>query len=253
MEVNLNEVDLHIFVKIINTMRHTLSLIFCFFLFVVSAQDCAVSIDDLTAETYVGDCKKGLANGEGEARFADFTFKGSFKKGVPQGEGTITFDSGQTLIVETKKGKIFGFGKLYKGEELLEEGYWKGTLDKYRFMGTEESDLLGYKILQKDNIDKSQFKLTKSENNSKQLTIRLADPSNRSISSINVQERNNGQVSQFTETTSRSFVEISAIEFPYVMNLTYNVAANQGANSSVFVILRFEITEPGDWLLSISH
>ena len=47
--------------------------------------DCKVLAETL-AESYEGDCKKGLADGKGKAIGTD-SYEGGFKKGLPEGEG----------------------------------------------------------------------------------------------------------------------------------------------------------------------
>jgi hypothetical protein len=105
---------------------------------------CKVLLDALAGQ-YEGDCKKGLANGEGRAVGTD-TYEGAFKKGFPDGKGTYTWSNGDVFVGTFKKGMKEGDGKLlYNPERLTDSvltGFWKN--DKY--MGLYEQP---YKVLSK--------------------------------------------------------------------------------------------------------
>jgi hypothetical protein len=108
---------------------------------IFSNAQCKVQVKELKAE-YTGDCKKGKAHGQGEAKGTD-SYKGEFSKGYPNGEGTYTWANGNVFIGTFKKGKKSGKGKLVvkeTGEEVV--GYWKN--DEY--IGKSKTP---YKINQK--------------------------------------------------------------------------------------------------------
>lgn len=85
----------------------------------VEAQyDCKVLLKEIQ-EQYNGECKKGLAHGEGAAKGID-TYIGSFKKGFPHGYGVYTYNNGSNYIGNFTKGKKDGYG-LYN--RLSEEGH----------------------------------------------------------------------------------------------------------------------------------
>jgi len=58
----------------------------------VAQSECKVLLPGL-AGTYTGECKKGLADGEGVALGTD-SYRGSFRKGLPDGEGPYTWATG---------------------------------------------------------------------------------------------------------------------------------------------------------------
>ncbi|MCU0459673.1 MAG: hypothetical protein MUE37_11375 [Bacteroidales bacterium] len=60
--------------------------------------------------TYAGDCKQGLANGQGTATGID-RYTGEFKKGLPDGTGTYIWNNGDKYEGEWKKGLREGTGK----------------------------------------------------------------------------------------------------------------------------------------------
>ena len=76
-----------------------------------SQENCKVlkiGIDSL----YEGSCKKGLADGPGEA-WGKHHYKGDFKKGYPHGNGTIEYNDGSVYKGGWKNGELDGKGFLY--------------------------------------------------------------------------------------------------------------------------------------------
>ncbi len=88
------------------------------------AQDCKVNLESISG-TYEGACKKGLANGFGEAKGKD-TYKGEFKKGLPHGKGVYTWENLDMYEGEFVKGKMEGQGVFTaKSDQEVITGYWK--------------------------------------------------------------------------------------------------------------------------------
>ncbi len=83
---------------------------------------CKVLLTSLSGE-YSGGCKKGVANGKGKAIGTD-TYEGNFKKGLPDGEGTYTWANGDVFTGAFKKGVKVGKGKLIKASGETLDGYW---------------------------------------------------------------------------------------------------------------------------------
>ena len=94
------------------------SLIFIISISSFNAQtQCKVLKPEISG-SYVGECKKGLADGLGEATGTDF-YKGEFVKGWPEGKGTYLWTNGATYQGEWKKGMRDGIGTyLYKKNEI---------------------------------------------------------------------------------------------------------------------------------------
>jgi len=110
-----------------------MKLIFFFLLFTSSVHfssaqntDCKVLLDSLKG-TYVGECKKGKANGTGKAVGIN-EYDGEFKNGLPEGMGKYTWTNGSYYYGSWKKGLKDGKGELHhfeNGIEKLITGYWK--------------------------------------------------------------------------------------------------------------------------------
>lgn len=84
--------------------------------------DCEVLLEAISG-SYEGDCKKGMAHGDGFARGED-TYEGEFRKGLPHGEGKYTWANGNVFTGTFKKGKKEGKGLLIKADGERLEGYW---------------------------------------------------------------------------------------------------------------------------------
>ncbi len=121
----------------------------CLFLFEYSsAATCKVNDSDIAAE-YSGDCKNGLANGQGVAKGKD-EYKGEFLNGNKHGKGTYNWAKGDRYEGEWKDGKKHGKGTYisanggrYDGEWRDDKRHGKGTLvtpDGGRYEGEWRDD-----------------------------------------------------------------------------------------------------------------
>ena len=100
----------------------------------VAQDSCKVLVKALQGE-YQGECKKGLANGNGLAQGED-SYSGEFKKGYPNGNGTYKWSTGEVYSGEWRKGKRDGNGSYsYKenAHDTLIIGLWKSDI----FIGKE--------------------------------------------------------------------------------------------------------------------
>lgn len=103
-------------------------LFFAFVLHGFSQYDCKVLIENLQGQ-YNGDCKKGLANGEGSAKGID-SYTGHFRKGLPNGFGVYTYENGSNYIGKFRRGLKDGYGLLNTiteaGDLVQDYGLWMG-------------------------------------------------------------------------------------------------------------------------------
>lgn len=107
---------------------------------------CRVLLKSLEGE-YTGDCKKGLAHGDGEAKGID-TYKGEFRKGLPHGTGVYLWENGDSYEGDFRDGMKDGKGRLVvrrenKGDSAL-TGYWS----KDEYIGLT---LMGYEVVSKSS------------------------------------------------------------------------------------------------------
>lgn len=84
------------------------------------------------SKSYEGDCKKGLAHGEGIATGEDY-YKGEFKKGLPHGKGRYVWFDGSIYDGDWIHGQKDGIGELRLPRKDLPDsvvvGYWRN--DEY--------------------------------------------------------------------------------------------------------------------------
>ncbi|SRR5258706_8049317 len=98
------------------------------------AQDrlCQVTSPNLVGK-YTGDCKYGLANGEGEAKGVD-RYVGSFKNGLPDGKGSYYYGDSVYFKGNFQDGRKEGQGELHylhKGKtDSVIKGFWSGDIYK---------------------------------------------------------------------------------------------------------------------------
>ncbi|MCK0131631.1 hypothetical protein MWU59_08955 [Flavobacteriaceae bacterium F08102] len=89
----------------------------------INAQKCKVKLKSIS-QSYLGDCKKGKADGQGEAKGVD-SYIGSFKNGYPHGEGIYTTQNGAIYKGHFIKGKKHGNGVLTLTDGTEIKGFWE--------------------------------------------------------------------------------------------------------------------------------
>jgi len=103
-----------------------LSLFSLLIVAVQSQEACNVLVPNLKGQ-YTGDCKKGLADGNGVAVGTD-SYQGEFKKGLPNGYGVYTYENGIRYIGNFKAGLKDGYGFTVSSGEakynLINYGFW---------------------------------------------------------------------------------------------------------------------------------
>ena len=206
---------------------------------VIFAQDDCKVLNSSIGVSYNGSCKKGLAEGTGEAMGVD-RYKGEFKKGLPDGEGTYFWLTGEIYAGEWRKGLREGNGKYsykYMDRDTVISGIWK----KDKYIG--EVELAPYIIEYRNGISrvscikvggrpyvKFKFALNGAESN---------DISNLLI-----------QGSSGSESNTTEFTGFEQIVFPFSGRVTFQ-APNAFRAAMITCELRFVINEPGSWIISM--
>ena len=93
---------------------------------------CKVTMKEIAA-VYAGECKNGLANGQGDAAGLHH-YKGAFKDGLPNGNGVYYYSDNEYYAGTFQDGKKEGKGEMHfisksKPDSII-KGYWSG--DEYR-------------------------------------------------------------------------------------------------------------------------
>ena len=201
---------------------------------------CKVLVPEISV-TYTGECKKGLAHGQGFAEGID-TYKGNFKKGYPSGEGKYTWENGNYYEGYWKKGKREGFGKyvfFINEKDSTLEGYWKEN----RYIGENRREM-NYRIFDKKNIDRVSFVKRLDEGNTIYITI------TRMGVRIKVYDLRLLGDSGNNLYLGNTF-GFENIEFPFKGNIKFTAPSK--FNTQIYeYILDFELLKPGVWDINIA-
>ena len=130
-----------------------------------TASGCRVLKKEISGN-YQGECKNGLAEGNGMAKGEDI-YIGSFRKGLPEGKGVCKYNDGSTYTGFWKKGLRDGEGELrylVNNKDSVITGIWKA--DKYTGKPDKADD---YKIINQTYIE--YYSIKRSDQNKNLITI----------------------------------------------------------------------------------
>ena len=185
---------------------------------------------------YQGECKKGLANGQGEA-FGRDHYIGEFKKGWPNGIGLYEWNNGDSYEGEWKKGERHGIGKFtftIRAELLVLEGRWVND----EFVGRNNE----YKIEERSNI---LFSIRRIGQGSK-MSFRLPtekDPNKRIHSMVIIS-------SSGKEVRNGILVGFEDLSFPVTISLSFYFE-DKLKSQEIQASLRVTFYEPGEYEIII--
>lgn len=203
-------------------------------------EKCKVLKADIAGE-YTGECKKGLANGQGISK-GENAYEGKFKKGLPNGEGTMIYANGGKYEGQWKNGARHGEGKYIfqlDGKETIKDGIWKE--DKY--IGKKK--VQGYKVVRKLAV--SRYTIRKIGETFNRVTIKVKNNGQAVTGIQNIV----GSIGNRVDYQGYTVYENIGI-FPFDCEMRYTVP-NKLETYDVRVEFFFQIIEPGDWLVEINH
>jgi hypothetical protein len=223
-------------------------------------QECKVLVAAISGN-YTGECKKGLANGSGKAEGESATYNGEFRKGLPNGEGTITFSDGRKFKGEWKNGEVYGFGELTDLDGKMKSGYFKGTIENFRYMGDDKSSLQGYRVLETERLDNATYSFVNSDPAGNSVTIKIFENNIRKINNFEILKITSGVIQLVTNQGGRLNAEIVKVTFPITLGLRYilpygtqdTTLPGDVANLNSPRRIEFTIMEPGQWTVTITH
>jgi hypothetical protein len=191
------------------------------------------------AVKYVGDLKKGLANGNGTATGLD-TYTGHFAKGLPDGLGTYTFRNGDVYVGTFKNGIIDGKGNMtLKGvsRDSILAGFWENG----KFIGKEKIE--PYEVSNKSGSVQEHI-FASGEGN--KVEISVLDPSN---SYIGAQIFTEGKFVQKSYYGREYFEDVA---FPISFDIKYN-CTNKIKTGIISNTIRIKINKPGNWVITLKN
>lgn len=207
----------------------------------VPAQDRCTVLMKSISDRYVGECNKGLAQGDGEAWGVDH-YRGTFKKGFPQGKGTYYYADSSVYEGMWVKGLRHGIGKYtfrYKGADSIQEGHWVDD----KFIGKKE-DVLGYKLITQRAVERYRIYRI-SEGN--EIRVHLKPITSGTLDVTNLQITGTSGIE--TEFLN-SQMEFRNCEYPFRLRVTFNKWSKL-KTVRVDTSLEVEILRPGVWLVEI--
>ena len=206
---------------------------------VLSQDNCKVLLGPIS-EKYQGDCKNGLAHGEGIAIGTD-TYKGQFKKGLPDGQGTYVWQNGNRYTGQWKKGRRHGQGKMtYQtaGKDSIVTGRWKNG----DFVKQVEQQ--PYKITSKRSIQRVRI----YQNGDRPMIEIHLERHGASKETENLRINN----SSGTQNISSSSITIEFPEFPFKGGV-YFEAPSKLQTYMMHCEAEFVINEPGRWVVEVYY
>jgi len=189
---------------------------------------------------YEGDCKKGLAHGNGDAKGVD-TYSGQFKKGYPQGTGTYVWQNGDYYIGNWHKGLRNGEGEFHtkiNNRDTVYAGIWK--CDKY--LG--ERTILPT-VTYKSSVDRYSFKRL-GKGSLISIQFKQNGTTNTSITGLIIDGDSGVEVKKGNSFCFEGFV------IPFKCSIRYTTS-NKLQKVLIDAKFEFEITQMGNWDLVLHN
>lgn len=191
------------------------------------------------SEMYVGDLKKGLANGDGTATGVD-SYTGHFSRGLPDGQGIYTYKNGDVYEGTFKEGVIEGKGTMTTkigGNDSVLFGYWEAG----KYVGKKRID--PYEISNKVGSVKEHLSLSGEGNT---VEISILDPFN---SYIGAQIFIEGECTQKTYYGREYFEDV---KYPILFDIKYS-CSNKLRSGIIANTIRIKINKPGKWVIKLTN
>ncbi len=217
----------------------TLTMIITCPVLLIGQTKCKVLLNSIS-DTYEGKCKKGFANGKGVAIGID-KYEGRFSKGYPNGKGIYTWASGAEYIGQWEFGKREGKGAykfIYNGRDSIMAGIWKDDV----YMGPVPPPPT---VIRARNLQKYQF-MKVGKKNKLTIEIYMNGTINTTIENLSIVS-SNGSFQNFGNA-----IVFNDMIYPASFKVTY-LSWNKFHTERLNVVMEFEISEPGDWLLKITN
>jgi len=205
----------------------------------INAQGTCKVLNPKIGDTYSGDCKKGLADGQGEA-FGTDQYKGEFRKGLPDGTGTYIWQTGEKYTGEWKLGMREGNGVYtfkVDGKDSELSGYWKE--DKY----VGKVKITPYLITYKSGVGRVTCTKVGTARNEVNYQFSRAGATSSNISGLIM------QASSGTESIGTNFTGFEEVSFPFEGKIKFMVP-NALNTATILCEVRLTINEPGIWLIT---
>lgn len=219
------------------------------------SQDCRVLTDSLKG-TYTGDCKNGLADGQGTATGTD-NYTGHFKKGYPEGTGRYNWKNGDWYEGEWKNGRPDGQGTYSRkknngnGQPELLTGYFKNGEYKGKFEKPYEVEMLTNNFtsisIKKMNNLVSEISLIIKNTTAGGSTFKMPMLPKSQIRNIQLIEGNYTDLVTDTSSKIANRYMIRNIRFPFRAVFTFE----RDQSTQQLAQARIELNEAGNWMIKV--
>ena len=192
--------------------------------------------------SYVGDIKRGLAQGKGTATGQD-SYTGDFKKGLPDGQGEYTDSKGNIFKGSFREGKKHGQGIMtYKsaGVDSVVFGFW--DYDKY--IGKEK--ITPYEI--SNNMGGVEPRIFNNGPGNKVELAIFAPVTNNLVTTATIIFI--GKATPRT-TFGRNYYEDAV--FPLEFDIRYETTNKLGTTRGVAHTIHIKINVPGNWVINLRN
>jgi hypothetical protein len=206
----------------------------------IAQEQCKVLKPEISS-SYIGKCKKGLADGKGKSIGKD-TYEGQFKEGWPWGKGTYTWANGDTYTGDWEKGLRDGEGDFtfkVNEKDTVVSGLWEND----RYKGPRP---VAPEVITKVSIDR--YNIYKLGHVKDRVLIEFLQNGmpNAGITNLLINSTSG------TETSLGKLIGYENIIFPVVIKVNY-MTWNKLRSQQFQAIFEFKITEPGDWRVEIHN
>ena len=200
---------------------------------------------------YSGGCKKGLADGHGEAYGID-QYIGEFKKGLPDGFGTYTWNTGEKYEGEWKNGLMNGSGKYtikHDDRDSVLSGIWESN----NYVGEKVEQ--PYIILYKNGI----VRVSCVRMGDQPFFIKYKFARGGSTSgNTNAMSGLLLQGSSGNESQTGKYFEFEHVTFPFEGKVQFNAPSALSSPTETNAVtlnyeLRFVINQSGSWMVTIYY
>lgn len=200
---------------------------------------------------YAGDCKQGLANGQGVASGIDW-YNGEFKKGLPEGTGTYIWKNGDKYEGEWKKGLKDGNGKytvVRNGRDSVVSGIWESD----KFIGEER--IAPYVIQYRNGV--TRVSCVRSGDQPLRIYYKFSRGGSTSENTSPISDLLL-QGSSGNESSSSNYFGFDDVIFPFQGKIKFtapSALSSPGSQSAVTLNyeLNFVINQPGAWMVTIFY
>lgn len=224
----------------------------------LSQEDCTVRMPELQG-TYQGECRRGIAHGDGIAEGKD-SYEGEFRRGWPHGEGTYTWANGDVYEGQWRNGRRQGEGTFEWATGEVYTGEWRNDMrhgsGEYSFFEndtdttiagrwvddefTMEREVREWKEVHKRTIDRYRV-IRRGDGN--MIMVRMQSYGGGEVFNLRIEGDSGHKI------TISDMVGLSEVDFPTRVIIRYT-AWNQMKTALIDASLELEFNEAAEWEVS---